>query len=238
VSDAADFATDAEPGASGRLAPRRRSPSLELVVVILLGVVSVATAYASFQAALYDSHMASNYTRGQNAQTEAESLYLEANQQYMQDAETWNRLLELEVEMRSADPETAAAAEEKADWLLLTSVDEDFADAIAWAMTENEAHPGEYVSPLEHDEYLSARFGAYEETKAQGDSFIAQGDLDNANGDRLTLYTVLMAITLFLLGVAAVVRHRMVAWTLIVIGTAIFLVSAVLTAMVPFVALA
>ena len=38
---------------------------LELIIAILLGVVSIATAYASFQAALYDSQMAGAYATGQ-----------------------------------------------------------------------------------------------------------------------------------------------------------------------------
>ena len=38
--------------------------NLELVIAVLLGLVSIATAYASFQAALYDSQMAGAYTKG------------------------------------------------------------------------------------------------------------------------------------------------------------------------------
>ena len=52
----------------------KRRFNIELVVVILLGIASVATAYASFQSSLWDSVMASNYTRGQNTTTAAESI--------------------------------------------------------------------------------------------------------------------------------------------------------------------
>ena len=44
-----------------------------------------------------------------------------------------------------------------------------------------------------------------------------------------------MAITLFLLGVAAVVRRRQTQWILVGFGSAIFVVAAVLTVVVPFV---
>ncbi|WP_460775444.1 hypothetical protein [Microbacterium sp. GXF7504] len=54
-------------------------------------------------------------------------------------------------------------------------------------------------------------------------------------GDTLGLYTALMAITLFLLGVAAVVRRPLMQWILIGTGTAIFIVTAVLTLTIPFV---
>ena len=60
---------------------------LQLLIVIMLGVVSVATAYVSFQAALYGGQQAAAYSRGGATQTEAESVYLKANQQFVQDAE-------------------------------------------------------------------------------------------------------------------------------------------------------
>ena len=48
------------------------SRNLELVVAILLGLVSIATAYASFQAALYDSTMAGKYATATTLSTQAE----------------------------------------------------------------------------------------------------------------------------------------------------------------------
>ena len=56
------------------------SKHIEIILVTLLGLASVATAYTSFQASLYDSQMAGAYAVAQNFKTEAESLYLEANQ--------------------------------------------------------------------------------------------------------------------------------------------------------------
>ena len=52
---------------------------LGLIIAILLGLVSIVTAYASFQSALYDGQMTQKYTIGSNLATEAESLYLEGN---------------------------------------------------------------------------------------------------------------------------------------------------------------
>jgi hypothetical protein len=207
---------------------------LELVIVLLLGIVSVATAYASFQAALYDSQMAGAYARGQNAQTEAESLYLEANQQYIQDVQTWARLTELTTDMDSADPVLAAAASAKFDSIYFVSVNEDFEAAITWS---NEQSGADYVSPFDSEDYQTALFGAWAEEDTKSEKLITEGDRYNGFGDRLTLNTVLMAITLFLLGVAAVVRRRQTQWILIAFGGSIFLVAAVLTAIVPFVGL-
>ena len=133
----------------------------ELFIVLLLGIVSVATAYTSFQSALYDSQMAGAYTRGQNAQTEAESLYLEANQQYILDVQTWARLTELTTDMDSADPVLAAAASEKFDSIYFVSVNEDFEAAIDWSNEQNDADPDNYTSPFDSEDYQDALFGAW-----------------------------------------------------------------------------
>ncbi|MGN6273622.1 MAG: hypothetical protein ACTHMQ_11120 [Protaetiibacter sp.] len=212
----------------------RRRFVTELVIVVLLGVVSVATAYASFQSALYDGMQAAAYSEGQNAQTEAESLYLEANQQYIQDTQTLSRLAELSIAAESGDAATAATAQATHDALYFMNVSEALDGAIQRAAEANTADPSTYTSPLDDEEYQQTLFGSWSETDAKSEKIIAQGNVYNGYGDRLTLNATLMAITLFLLGVAAVVRRERTKFVLVGVGVAIFLVAGVLTALVPF----
>ena len=207
---------------------------LELWVVVLLGIVSVATAYTSFQSALYDGMQASAYTDGQNAQTEAESLYLEANQQYGQDAQTLSRLTELSIASEGTDAAAAATAQASYEALYFMNVSEALDGAIQRAGEANEADPSTYTSPLDDEQYRAALFGAWAEQDDASEALVKQGNVYNSYGDRLTLNATLMAITLFLLGVAAVVRRPRTKVVLIGIGMAIFAVAAVLTVFVPF----
>jgi len=211
--------------------------NFELVVAILLGVVSIVTAYASFQGALYDSQMAGSYQVGSNLSTEAESLYLEANQQFVQDTQVYNRLTELTVEIESSDPAIATDAQAKYDVLEFQAVSEEFGAAIANADELNANDPDFYYSPLDDEDYQDFLFSDYADTKANAEAVIKEGDSFNSYSDQLELYTVLMTISLFLLGIAAVVRQQRVQWVLAGTGTAIFIVSAILTALVPFVSL-
>lgn len=208
---------------------------LQLLVVILLGIVSVATAYTSFQAALYGGMQAAAYSKGGASQTEAESLYLEANQQYIQDAQILTRMTELSIEMDSGDPALAELASAKFDTLVFTAVSPTLQDAIDWSVAENDANPDEYVSPQDSEDYNLALFGAWDELDDESLALLADGDVYNSYGDRLTLNTVLMAITLFLLGIAAVLRNRRAQWILIGVGLGIFVIAGVLTTLVPFV---
>jgi len=207
--------------------------NIEVFLAVLLGLVSIATAYASFQSSLYDGNQAQAYTNGSNLSTEAESLYLEGNQQYVQDAQLFDRLTDLRLDIESPDPAVAAAAQGKYDVIYFQSVSDDFDNAIQWADAQNEADPELYYSPLDNEDYQAALFGSYAETKDLAVATIGEGDSANTLGDRLTLTTVLMAISLFLLGIAAVVREFRIQIILGIVAITIFLVAAGIAVAVP-----
>jgi hypothetical protein len=220
--------------------PRRFSSlfgNVELVVVILLGIVSVVTAYASFQAALYGSKMDSYYAQSTRLTAEAESAYLEGNQQFVQDAATIARLLELEIESTSTDPAVAQVAAEKLEALTFVAVSEELAAAIDWANGENAADPDFYTPPQNDDAYLEALFGGWSQLNDEAAEATALGDEANTFGDRLTLNTVLFAVSLFLLGVAAVLRSRRAQYVLIGVSSTVFALGLALTVTIPFVSL-
>jgi hypothetical protein len=211
--------------------------NVELVVAILLGVVSIAVAYVSFQAALYDSKMAASYQEGNNLSTQAESLYLESNQQFVQDTQVWNRLTELKVEAESSDSAIATSAQDKYDVLFFQAVSDEFGAAIEWSDTENAADEEFYYSPLDNEEYQDFLFADYADTKIQSDAAVTGGNAFNSFSDRLTLNTVLMSISLFLLGISAVVRQLKVQLVLISTGVVIFIVALSMTMTIPYVSL-
>ncbi|HEX7834564.1 MAG TPA: hypothetical protein VF479_03740, partial [Pseudolysinimonas sp.] len=202
---------------------------------IFLGIVSVATAYTSFQSGLYGGHSDDKISQSEASGTLAESLYLEGNQQYVQDAQTVLRLAELNIDSQSVDPVVAEDAAAKYDEIYFIGVSEDLDAAIQAAAALDESEPDFYHYPLDEDAYLEAQFGAYDDEKANSDELRAEGDRLSAQGDQLGFYTALMAITLFLLGIAAVVRTLRIRWVLIAIGMSIFVVTAALTATIPFV---
>jgi hypothetical protein len=232
MSSNPDLAAVAEsPAEPGRLSTL--FGNVELIIVIMLGIVSVATAWVSFQAALYDGQTAKSLSLSQSATAEAESLYLEGNQEYVQDAQTLARLTELQVQIDNGDAAQSALAIATFDALYFVAVTEHFNGAIERAEAENLADPDFYTSPLDDEEYQQVLFGAYAEKADEAVTLTAQADELDARGDWLTLTTVLMAISLFLLGVAAVVRSRRVQYSLIVIGTGIFVSAAAVMVTIP-----
>jgi hypothetical protein len=210
---------------------------IEIILVTLLGLASVATAYTSFQASLYDSQMAGAYAVAQNLKTEAESLYLESNQQYVQDAQVLMTIEDLEYDIHHGDAAAAALAQDKIDFVYLPSVSDTFAAAIATADAANAAHPESYTSPQDDKAYLAELFDPYQAKVSESEAKMVIGDTYNSYGDELTLYTVLMALSLFVLGIAAVLKKFRMQIMLIALSMIVFTFAAVLTAMVPFVGL-
>jgi len=204
---------------------------VELIVVILLGIVSVATAYTSFQSALYDGQRADAISLSEAAGTEAESLYLEGNQQYVQDSQTIQQLAVLQIAAANGD----AVAQAQYDELYFIAVSEELDAAIQNAAALDESDPDFWHDPQADEDYRSTLFGAYGEKQLESEELRDQGNGYNRAADTLGLYTAIMAITLFLLGIAAVVRRPLMQWILIVTGGGIFLVTAILTGTIPFV---
>lgn len=205
---------------------------VELIVVILLGVVSVATAYTSFQSSLYGGASDDRISKSEAAGTEAESLYLEGNQQFQKDAQTIATLQQLQASIDAGDP----YAQAQYDALYFIAVSgTDLEPAFQAAAEQDQADPGFWHDPQADDAYQQSLFGAYGDEKDTSDALRKEGDALGDQGDQLGFYTALMAITLFLLGIAAVVKRPLMRWVLIASGMAIFTVTAVLTAMIPFV---
>ncbi len=205
----------------------------EVIIAILLGIVSIATAYASFQSSLYGGQQAQAYTVGTNLSTEAESLYLENNQTFVQNSQLWQTLTELRLDIANPDPAISEAAQIKYDTIYFQSVSDDFGAAIERADAENEANPDFYVDPSDDEDYQASLFTEYADTKDKADKTIKEGDLANTYGDRDTLATVIMAVSLFLLGIAAVVTAYRVKLIMGAVAVAIFVVAIVIAAAVP-----
>ena len=208
------------------------SRQFELVIAVLLGVASVITAWASFQASLYDGEMSAANTKASVLAAEAESLYLEGNQQYVGDGQLFDRLTELGIQSTSADAAAAAFALETVEVLSFQSMTEDFAAAIDWAAAENEADPEYFTHPQASEDYQAALFGGYQEVKAEADAALESSAKFNELGDQLTLGTVLLAISLFLFGIAAIIRSFRLRLIITGVSTVVMVVATVMSVIV------
>lgn len=206
--------------------------NFELVIAVLLGIASIVTAWASYQASLYDGEMASANTRAAVLAAEAESLYLEGNQQFVSDGQLFQRLTELEIQAGGSDAAAAAVAQETVEVLTFQSMTEEFAAAMGWAASENSADPDVFTHPQASEEYQRHLFGGYEEVKAEANAAMEKSNRFNDLGDRLTLGTVLLAISLFLFGIAAILRSTRMRLLITSVSTVVMVAATALSIVV------
>jgi hypothetical protein len=189
---------------------------LELITAILLGMAALATAWAAFQGSQYDGQMLTSFTEANLSLSDANAYYSEGDQIFLQD-----EMLFLEYERAVYDGDT-----EFAQHLKDTLMSDQLIAAIEWwELPENQ----DFYSPFvdENPNYvLDSYIQADELSEATDESFQA-GQAANNTGDKYNLITVLLAASLFVLGIATGFRIVTMRLAIIGIGAAIFLGSTI-----------
>lgn len=195
---------------------RGHSNLFEIVIAILLGLAALATAWAAYRASLDDGDSIKSYNQSVSMTDQASQAYNEGTQALVQDQQVF---LEYVKAIQADDEELAAYVRE-------TLMSDDLVKGLEWW----EEQPGdEHATPFV-DENPSYTIAAYEEAAKldeEAKRLFAKGKEFDDRGDRYTLVTVILAATLFLLGIASVTRVWVVKVGFMLIGTAFLIGSAV-----------
>lgn len=187
---------------------KKRDPEkiLEIIVAVFLGITALATAWASWIGSLHGGNQATNYATSNNLSSEGNSMYNEAAQSLMQDMMLWNEISDVLIESSYAEEKNDTEAVEKYDWklekLLNDNCSAELAQAITWAMEQDED-----TSPFEKEGFTDSYFTDAKEMIAEADKLLEQGKKDNANGDAFGLVTVIYSVVLFLLGIVGTFKR-------------------------------
>jgi len=178
---------------------------LEIIVALLLGITAILTAWASWIGSLHGGNQATNYTRSNNLSATGNSMYNEASQNYMQDMLVWNQisdyLFDIEIAKTNGRSAEAALIEEKVDTLINDNCSEKFAEAINWALEQEE-----YVTPFDKDGFVDGYYTEANQTLDEANALLEEGRTDNANGDAYGLVSVIYSLALFLLGIVGIFK--------------------------------
>lgn len=184
---------------------------IEIVAAILLGLAATLTAFAAYRASLTDDEVLKNYSEATEVSQEGYDL-LSAGDQASSFEE--NLFLQYAVEVSGGNQDGALYLRETMGPELLAAVEaweNDPDDTIATPFD------GAYA---ELDELESTQL--YAEGNAsldQADELRAAAEDADDKSDIYELSTVLLAVTLFLAGVAALVTAPKVSWSLVGLGT-------------------
>lgn len=213
---------------------KKRDPEkiLEIIVAVFLGITALATAWASWIGSLHGGNQATNYATSNNLSSEGNSMYNEAAQNLMQDMMLWNEISDVLIESSYAEEKNDTEAVEKYDWkiekLLNDNCSAELAQAITWAMEQDED-----TSPFDKEGFTDSYFTDAKEMIAEADKLLEQGKKDNANGDAFGLVTVIYSVVLFLLGIVGTFKRLPNRYVILGVAIAGFLFATIFMFTIP-----
>jgi hypothetical protein len=214
----------------------RKSNIIEIIVVILLGITAVATAWSSWQEGLHGSQQDQKYTMANNLNAEANSMYNEGMQRMSQDLMIWNELSGLYIDHTFAeekgDMEELEKLEYKIDQVMTDSVEPypEFAAAIEWANTQED-----YVSPFDDQAFVDTYFNTSSEKFDEAEVMLEAGNANNTNGDHQGLVSVIYAVVMFLLGITSTFKQLNAKYVLLGVSGVGFLIATIFMFTIPIV---
>ncbi|MCR4839870.1 MAG: hypothetical protein K5897_13200 [Eubacterium sp.] len=215
-------------------APKKKSfiseAKLEMLIAIFLGITALLTAWASWIGSLHGGNQATNYTKSGNASSDANSMYNEAFQRFMQDMMVWNAITEYIFDEALADAkgdqQQVQLIEEKIQTIRNDNCSKEFDEAIEWAL-ENDATP--FDKEGFEDSYYADAEAKYEEA----DALLKEGMKDNHNGDTFNLVNVLYSLVLFLLGIVGIFKNIPNRFAVFVIAVVLMLAATIYMFTIP-----
>lgn len=228
--------------------PRDMERILEIVVVIMLGITALLTAWASWIGSLHGGNQASNYATSNNLASEGNSEYNAGVQSMMQDMLLWNEISDLQIDIFFAqDNGDAAALEQSANKLYFKindNLSEEMASAVGWSWDYASDDPTEIVlawmekeealvSPFTNEDFTAAYFESANALLAESAAAMDEGGKDNTNGDAYGLVTVIYGVVLFLLGIAGSFKSERNKYVIIAISLVSFLIATIYMFTIP-----
>ena len=226
--------------------------AIEILIVVMLGVTALCTAWASWIGSLHGGNQATNYAKSNNLAAEGNSEYNAAVQCLSNDMELWNEISDLQIKIAFDTDKNDNDAVEKECYTLYSKINDNLSDAMAEKLSWNleelsknsddakdiittwiSEYPNSLVSPFNDEEFTQSYFDEANRLLEESNEVLKQGQADNAHGDAYGLVTVLYSITLFLLGISSSFHKPGFKYAIVIISIITFVVATVYMFTIP-----
>lgn len=165
----------------------RHEPALDIVIVFILAVASLATAWSGYQSTRWSGVQASAYVQASASRVESSKQYTYAHQLTVVDVSTFTGF----VDARFGGDQALA------DYYV-SHFRTDFKPAFdAWMATDPFNNPDAPANPFQMPEYALPQLKEADRLAAQADALFQQGQDANQTSDDYVLNTVFLAAVLF-----------------------------------------
>ena len=122
---------------------------VEILIVVMLGITALCTAWASWIGSLHGGNQATNYAKSNNIAAEGNSEYNAAIQQLSNDQQLWNDISDLQFEILFAKDKNDQAAIDKSSYILYYKLNDNLKKKmdkkIGWTENDDDQDPTEVV---------------------------------------------------------------------------------------------
>lgn len=221
---------------------RHKDAMIEIVIVVMLGITALLTAWASWIGSLHGGNQATNYAAANNLASEGNSEYNAGVQSMNQDMLLWNEISDLQIDILFAQDNKEEAvlnqSSNKLFFKLNDNLSEEMATAIGWDFDYKSEDPQEIVlawlekdealqSPFTEEDFIATYFEKANALLGESQEKMEAGQKDNSNGDAFGLVTVIYSVVLFLLGIASSFDNRKNRNAVIIISLVSFIIATI-----------
>ena len=191
-----------------------RSKRIEIWIAALLGIVAVITAFATYKAVLEDGDTLANFNEGVRLNDDATAKDTEGTQQYTTDQAIYLEYIKSDV----------AGETEVAEYFRETLFSPELEESVKWV----EEGDKDAVSPFQEDSpYTRPEWAEAEKLRNQTNAKFKEAGVHDEDGDKYVLATVILSISLFLLGIAGVNRQFRVQRALMIVASVVLVAGLV-----------
>lgn len=193
----------------------------DIFIVVLLGIVSTATAWSGVQSSLHGGVSDEALTNYQLNSAEANRLWITAEVKYRDDLSVWkDKQVRLIIDGISKDEIYADVQTSNGSYEFYES-----------AMTCLIAKPTSQLPDCKS--YMESLYGPYGEVFDKGETILRESETAGKHSDQLQMLTALFAVSLFMLGVASIIKRQGLICSLAIFSIVITLFGLVILAGVP-----
>ncbi|ROS23757.1 hypothetical protein [Cellulomonas sp. PhB150] len=188
----------------------------EVVVVVLLSVTTIVTAWVGFQASKWGGAMSISFSQASSARIEASRQEGVAN-----------RKLNLQATLFAQWAAAYSADDEELADFLQDRFPEPLATAFpVWLDSKPLQNPAAAASPFDLPEYRIPELALAQAADARADAKFAEALKDNQRGDNYTVLTVAFAAVLFFAAMSGRMSSRRAGDVLLGLGLVLFVIAA------------
>lgn len=195
--------------------------SNDIFIVVLLGIVSTATAWSGVQSSLHGGVSDGALTEYQLSLSEANNMWLTSEVKYRDDLSVWkDKQVRLIIDGISKD--------KIYEDLQTSNGSYEFYES---AMTCLIAKPTSQLPDCKT--YMDSLYGPISKVEAEGEQILRESETAGKHSDQLQMLTALFAVSLFMLGIASIIKRQGLICSLAIFSIVITLFGLVILAGIP-----